>query len=398
MGSARRSSPNRSTESERVKKRNLDEHERLSLVHELSVYQDELVAQNDQLKRAQSALEDTRDQFVELYDFAPTVYLTLDPEGVVRQCNLTATAFFGRSRQTLHGLPLLSFIHRKSRAQYMDFLRRCRSGDGADVGVELTMRTSDGRREVHLVCRPRRNNQPEYLTSIIDITERKELERERERTAREHAALANRLLAGIDEERQRIARNLHDDVGQQLTAIRRMFGGAIRAAGPAAASRLRSVQQMIEGLDRRLHLVATELRPPALDVGLVTAVEQFVERWAATIGIPAAVHIRGVADAHVPPDTATHLYRIVQEALNNVAKHAAALHVSVQLDRRGSEIVLIVSDDGRGFDLEQKRAETSLLGLVGMRERAQLVGGQLRIQTAPTKGTSISVCVPARPL
>lgn len=370
--------------------------DRLSLAHEISAYQDELLAQNDELKRAQSALEDTRDQFVELYEFAPTGYVTLDMEGVIRRCNFTAAAFFGRSRSALDGRPLLDFIHRDSRTQYMDFLRRCRSCDGADVGVELTMRTSDARRDVQLVCRPQRKDQLEYLTSIIDITEGKELERERARTAREHAALANRLLTAIDEERQRIARNLHDDVGQQLTAIRMMFEGAIRAAGPAAASQLRSVQQMIEGLDRRLHLVATELRPPALDLGLVTAVEQFVGRWSASIGIPATVHVRGVDDEHLSVDAATHLYRIVQEALNNVAKHADAGQVSVLLDRRGGEVMLVVKDDGRGFDLEQKRAETSWLGLVGMRERAQLVGGRLSIHTAPTKGTSISVRVPAR--
>jgi len=79
-----------------------------------------------------------------------------------------------------------------------------------------------------------------------------------------------------------------------------------------------------------------------------------------------------------------------------VAKHAAARHVSVLLERRGGDIVLVVKDDGRGFDLEQKRAQPSSLGLVGMRERAQLVGGRLTIQTAPGKGTWISVFVPAR--
>ena len=374
-----------------MKKQKLDEHDHGSLVHEISVYQDELLAQNDALRHAQSALEETRDQFVELYDFAPTGYLTLDPEGVIRRCNLTASAFLGRSRQTLYGLPLLGFIHRQSRGQYMDFLRRCRAGDGAEVCVELTLQTSDGRRDVNFVCRPRRQDQREYFTSIIDVTERKEIERERARTARENSALANRLLAAIDEERQRIARNLHDDVGQQLTAIRMMFESAIRAAGPTAAPQLRSVQQMVERLDRRLHLVATELRPPELDLGLVPAVEQFVRRWSVAIDIPAVFDVRKIGDDDVLPEIATHLYRIVQEALNNVAKHAAARCVSVRLERRVGNIVLIVKDDGRGFDLERTRTETSPLGLIGMRERAQLIGGRLRIRTAPNQGTSICV-------
>jgi two-component system sensor histidine kinase DegS len=99
---------------------------------------------------------------------------------------------------------------------------------------------------------------------------------------------------------------------------------------------------------------------------------------------------------HISPDTGLHLYRIIQEALNNIAKHAAARQVSVRLERKGGAVLVVVKDDGRGFDLEQKRGETTLLGLVGMRERAQMIGGQLRIQTAPTKGTSIAVSVPTR--
>jgi PAS domain S-box-containing protein len=396
MGHARRALPDIAAEIERLKTRNLAEHDRLSLLHEIGVYQEELLSQNDELKRAQATLEETRDQFIELYDSAPCGYLTLDSSGVIRQCNLTAAAFFGRARDALRSVPLLGFIHGESRALYVKFLRQLRSDPPTAATVELTMRVADGRRDAHLFCRPRRTNEHEHFASIIDITERKELERERARTAREHAALASRLLTAIDEERQRIARNLHDDVGQQLTAIRMMFGSAIHGLGPKAGPQLQSVQQLVEDLDRRLHLVATELRPPALDVGLVTAVEQYVGRWSATLGIPAVVHIRGLADMHISPDTGLHLYRIIQEALNNIAKHAAARQVSVRLERKGGAVLVVVKDDGRGFDLEQKRGETTLLGLVGMRERAQMIGGQLRIQTAPTKGTSITVSVPTR--
>jgi signal transduction histidine kinase len=130
---------------------------------------------------------------------------------------------------------------------------------------------------------------------------------------------------------------------------------------------------------------------------LVPAVEQFVRRWSVAIDIPAVFDVRKIGDDDVLPEIATHLYRIVQEALNNVAKHAAARCASVRLERRGGNIVLVVKDDGRGFDLERTRTETSSLGLIGMRERAQLIGGRLRIQTAPNQGTSIRVYLPFPP-
>jgi len=395
MSAPQRSPAHIAAELQRLKEANVNERDWLSLLHEISVYQEELLVQNQALMHAQSALEETRDQFIELYDFAPNGYITLDDHGVISRCNLTAAAFFGRSRSAIEGLPLLRFITGESRDRYFDFFRRCRSGDSGDIEIEAALITRDGVREVQLLCRPRSGPgaPSQFFTSIVDITEKKELERERARTADERAALANRLLAAIDDERQRIARNLHDDVGQRVTAIRLKFERIVAAAS-APEGDMRSVQHMIEQLDQRLHLIATELRPAALDLGLVTALHQFVGEWGTTHGISAAFKASRMADREMSSEVETQLYRILQEALNNIAKHAAARHVSVLLEKKPNEIILVVEDDGRGFTLADARADAASLGLVGMRERAEMIGGKMHIETAPGAGTSLFVYVP----
>ena len=368
----------------------------MSLLHDISVYQEELLVQHEALTRTQASLEETRDRFIELYDFAPNGYVSLDNHGVICQCNLTAAAFFGRSRASVEGFPMLGFVTADSRKSYFEFLRRCRAQHGLDVEIEARLKSGGGIRDCQLLCRPHAGRGParQFFTSIVDITEKKALDRERATTAEEGAALTNRLLTAIDEERHRIAQNLHDDVGQQLTAIRLKFESIIGTEEPEAE--MRSVQQMIERLDQRLHLIATELRPAALDLGLVTAVNQFVGEWGTTHDIRAAFKAHRIADGDIPAEVETQLYRITQEALNNVAKHAAAQHVSIALQKRANEIVLAVKDDGRGFVIAERRAQGASIGLVGMRERAQMVGGKMHIETAPGEGTSVVVSVPIR--
>jgi PAS domain S-box-containing protein len=374
----------------------VDEKDRLSLLHEISVYQEELMVQNEELIRAKAALEETRDQFIELYDFAPVGYVTLDRNGVIRQCNLTAASFFGKSKTAIEGLPLLGFVTPHSRSRYAALLRRCRAGEG-EVESELSFGPSTRERAMQLLCRPRkqRDDTDIFFISIIDITLRKELERERARRAAEHATLANRLMEALENERGRIARNLHDDIGQRLTAIRLHLENVVYLTQVSAPADFAPLQRMIAEMDNRLHFVATELRPAALDLGIATAIQHFVREWSTTVSIPAAVHVHGLEDANLAAEIETHLYRILQEALNNVAKHSGAKNVSVLLEWRNDEVALVVDDDGRGFDLKGRRDPRSL-GLIGIRERAEMVGGRFEIESGPGKGTSVFVYLPHR--
>jgi PAS domain S-box-containing protein len=383
-------------ELKRLQASNLEDGDRLSMLHEISVYHEEMLVQHEALTRAQAALEQTRDRFIELYDASPTGYLTLDEHGVIRQCNLTAALFIGRARESLEDLPLAGFIATEHRRRYLDFLRRCRQADRKELDIELALRGRPGL-EVQLICRPLVGLGGRQLyISVVDINERKGLERERARTAQERASLAKRLLGAIDEERQRIARNLHDDVGQQVTAIRMRLEAQARAEGSASMD-ITAFQQMLEKLDQSLHVIATELRPAVLDLGLVAALRDFTSEWSQSVNIPVDLHAQDIDARDISADTETHLYRIVQEALHNVAKHAGASHVSVRLFNSQDGILLVVKDNGRGCEIADGHVPGTALGMVGMRERANIIGGTLRITTSPGKGMTIAVHVRRKP-
>ncbi|HMB18682.1 MAG TPA: GAF domain-containing sensor histidine kinase [Gaiellaceae bacterium] len=204
-----------------------------------------------------------------------------------------------------------------------------------------------------------------------------------------------RVVAGQELERQRLARELHDETGQALTSI--LLGlKAIEEAGNGQDVR-RSVlelRELVVGTLQDVRRLAVELRPKALDdFGLIAALQRLAETFAEQTGI--RMHVEAaLGDSRLPAETETALYRIVQEALTNVIKHAQAGTVSVVLTRKGDRVVAVIEDDGRGFDPEDMRDER--LGLLGMRERIALVDGQLSVESRPGEGTTIAVEVPSR--
>ena len=368
-----------------------------SLHHEISVYQEELVIQNEALVTAQASLEETRDRFIDLYDFAPTGYLTLDANGVVRECNLTAAAMIGKSKSALEGCTLVGLVAPDDRTLLMRFLQRCRSGKEEQIESVFLIRTADGPRYMHFLCRIRTDGDgpPQLLASLVDVTERRQIERERMQMAEEHAALAGRLLAAHEDERSRIARNLHDDLGQQATALRLRLEHL--AADPVARqlrSRILQLLESMSGLDASLHQISAGLRPSALDLGIVPAIRHLVYDWSASSAVATALHADDIGANWLAPDVETHVFRILQEALNNVAKHASATRVTVVLKRLPTAVSLVIEDNGRGFDVEAVRAANGALGLVSMRERVQLVGGKLEIKSTERQGTAVSLTVP----
>jgi signal transduction histidine kinase len=204
-----------------------------------------------------------------------------------------------------------------------------------------------------------------------------------------------RVLEGQELERQRLARELHDETGQALTSILLGLKG-VEDAADIDSMRLAAedLRDLVVATLQDVRRLAVELRPKALDdFGLVAAVERLVETFSEASGIDVQVEAR-IGQKRLPQDVETTLYRIVQETLTNVVKHAHAQNVSILLVRRDATVMLVIEDDGTGFDPDTVREDG--LGLVGMRERVGLLGGRLTIESSPASGTTVAVEAPLR--
>jgi signal transduction histidine kinase len=223
----------------------------------------------------------------------------------------------------------------------------------------------------------------------FDLTERKRADAERARTE-----LLARLVFAQEDERRRIAREMHDQFGEQLTAL--ALGIAALKQSCADQPRLRAQVDALDvvarQLDRDVDQLVWQLRPTALDdLGLRAALTNYIQDWSQRVNIAAELHTSGLLDDRLPSEVESALYRIAQEALNNVAKHARASQVEIILERRPDHVLLVVEDDGVGFDAATTGTGGQGFGLMGMQERAALVGATLQIESAPGQGTTIIV-------
>jgi PAS domain S-box-containing protein len=222
---------------------------------------------------------------------------------------------------------------------------------------------------------------------------------ERERSERDRNDLLRMLAVAQEEERRRLSRELHDEVGQHLTAL----GLGLRAmsdlapVGSELAQRAAQLREMAGRLGQELHAVAVRLRPRVLDdFGLETALTSYAEDWSRQHAIPLDVHAR-TEGARLSRELESAVYRIAQEALTNVARHSEASRASLVVERRDGHLHLIVEDDGKGFEPAEAstlaRGEPGL-GLLGIKERAALLNGTVEIESSPDAGTSLFVRLP----
>jgi signal transduction histidine kinase len=224
---------------------------------------------------------------------------------------------------------------------------------------------------------------------------------ERIQTERARVRLLRQIVRAQEDERRRIARDIHDQLGQQMTALRLNLAALDQGCSQDEKMRgkLEQTKTIAEQIDADVDFLAWELRPAALDdIGLAGALRNYVHEWTKYSGIDAEFHTSGMNRERLSSETEINLYRITQEALNNSMKYARASRVDVLLERRDQQVVLIVEDDGVGFNpaKETQGNGDKGLGLIGMRERAVLVGGTLEIESRPNKGTAIFARVPLR--
>jgi signal transduction histidine kinase len=227
----------------------------------------------------------------------------------------------------------------------------------------------------------------------FDLTARRQAEAERARSE-----FLTRLVHAQEDERRRIAREMHDQFGEQLTALAQRIHtlkGAT-ASDEAVRTHVEALETIAQQLDRDVDHLVWELRPTALDdLGLRAALNNYVRNWSHRTGVAASVHMSGLLDERLPVHTETALYRIAQEALTNVAKHAGASNVEVMLERRGDHVLLIVEDDGVGFDSTAAEETGRGFGLTSMKERAALVDATIEIESSSGSGTTVLVRIAA---
>ncbi|MCA1636902.1 MAG: PAS domain S-box protein [Acidobacteria bacterium] len=243
------------------------------------------------------------------------------------------------------------------------------------------------------VMQPLRNGGIHGFVKICrDQTEKIEAEQ-----AVQDKEILQRLISAQEDERKRIARDLHDELGQQLTALRLKLEAARKICEEEeVCGKIDEIQIIARQIDADVDFLAWELRPAALDdLGLVASLENYAREWSHHAGVTVEFHASKLKKMRLAPEVEINLYRITQEALNNTHKHAQAKSVSVVLERRDDLIVLIIEDDGKGFKPNDKKNRSKGLGLMGMEERAALVGGTFEIESAPKQGTTVFVRVPA---
>jgi signal transduction histidine kinase len=221
-----------------------------------------------------------------------------------------------------------------------------------------------------------------------------------QQSAQERAMLLDRTVTAQEAERKRIARELHDSLGQYLTALRLGFADIepLCASNEAAQQRLAQLKRLAGEIGRELSRIAWELRPRALDdLGLRVAVTQYLEEWAERSRLHIDLEVN-LGDSRLPQAVETAAFRVLQEAITNVVKHSGADRVGVILEATDKELRLIVEDNGRGFDAAGSSADLDLgighLGLLGVRERLALAGGSLEVESSPQGGTTVYARIP----
>jgi PAS domain S-box-containing protein len=413
------------------------------LLQELQVHQVELEMQNAELQEARNRAEVLLEKYTDLYDFAPVGHFSLDEQGQILEVNLTGAALLGVERFRLINRRLLLFVDPASRPAFLSFLEQvfARQGkrvcearlfkeDGAPFWANFYATSAFSASGPQKWCRvavsditafkqaevaqcrmealaaTNRELQEEIIRrqAVQEALKRSEQHQirllQQSRQMQEQLRhLARQILLAQEEERKRISRELHDEITQTLVGI----NVDLETLARETLINPRKLRQTISHTQRLVaksvtivHRFALELRPTLLDdLGLVPALHSFMKEFTKRTGI----HIQFTASAGLEQlDSArrTVLYRVAQSALTNVAQHAQASRVKVSLRKRRDAIRMEIRDEGGGFEVERvlfaKRHKR--LGLLGMRERVEMVGGSFAVESAPGQGTTIRAHLP----
>ncbi|HKO81434.1 MAG TPA: PAS domain S-box protein [Chitinophagaceae bacterium] len=354
-------------------------------------------------KKSEAAVKHSEEVRRLIMNAALDAIVCIDPNGIITVWNAQAENMFGWKEEEILGKQLAETIipvhyreaHRKGLSRYLQ------TGEGPVLNrvIEISALHQSGNEfPIELAIVPIKKSGDDFFCAFIrDITLRKKGEEKLQQSYEEIRRLASHLQNVREEERLIISREIHDQLGQQLTIMKMDINWlkkrSVLAINDATKEKLDELNEMMDETIKTIRKISTDLRPSLLDdLGLGAAIEWHLNEFEKRSGI--AVHYTGLNN-EVPLSitSKTGLFRIVQESLTNVARYAQAKNVKVNLEKRYDHLWLSIKDDGIGFDLEEVAAKKTL-GIVGMRERSAMMGGNYDINSSPGNGTTIVVNLP----
>ncbi len=345
-------------------------------------------------RRAEAALRESEERYRDLVENSRELICTHDLDGLILSANRAALEVLGYDHNDFVGKrSIRDILAPEFRHRFDEYMARVHE-DGATSGIMVVLTSSGERRmwEFYNSLRTEGVATPIVRGMARDITEQK-------RAQDALQTYSRRLIEAQEAERQHIARELHDEIGQVLTAVKINLQSIQRLS--SASTQMPQLEESIGIVDEALGCVrqlSIELRPALLDdLGLSAALRWYVNRYAQRTGIMAEVINGFEENDRLPREFETACFRIAQEALTNVARHAQAVSVSVQLEQSRERMLLTITDDGVGFDVDKlfnRASAAAVLGLRGMEERALALGGKIEIESALQKGTRVRATFP----
>jgi PAS domain S-box-containing protein len=408
-------------------------------LHELHVHQIELDLQNEALQVARNEAESALEKYTDLYDFAPVGYFSLDERGHILEANLTGASMLGVNRSRLVGQRLTSFVAQAERTHFTAFLERLFSRAGGQLCEVTLEKTGQASFCAHVhglsgdaacnACRVavsditaiKQVEQAKYrLEALAGANEELRLEIARRQVVEESLKdserqqlqllaqshimqgqlrrLTHQVMQAQEKERQRISRELHDEITQTLVGITLDLESLARAPvddSRTLKARIIQTQRAVAKAVNIVHRFARDLRPAMLDdLGLMSALHAYVKSFSKKTGIRVGLTAFAAVEKVIGPKR-TALYRVALEALTNVARHAQATRADVSFQRVPGGLLMQITDNGKAFDVEGvlHANEGRRLGLIGMRERMEMVGGKFGIVSVPGAGTTVNAQV-----
>lgn len=346
-------------------------------------------------KRAEAELRESEQRFATLFERSAFVaVLSSLPNGIMLNVNAAFERVFGFTKEEAIGRTTLELgIHPDAAGRQRVFAQLQAQGSARDIELELHTRSGEARTFLVNVDLIDIGDEKYVLNTMQDITERKRARDELRLSRNRLGELARQLVQAHETESRAIGRELHDQIGQMLTALKLTLEIAPQLPPEQGTKKLSQAQELVNDLLNRVSRLSLELRPPMLDdLGLIPALLWHVNRYEDQTGIEVDFKHSGAEGVRFNAEIETTAYRIVQESLTNVARHARATRAMLEVRVEADGMKIQIEDDGAGFDpqaaLEQQR------GLSGMRERVRLLGGSFQIESQPGKGTKKFIHLP----